>query len=99
MLRISIEFFAEQELHQATDYYDNQQLGLGTDFSIIAKDTFKQIAKSPDTWQLVKGKIHRCRMSRFPYFVYYRFDDECAYVLAISHDKRQPFYWVDRLSQ
>jgi len=90
MLKISLEFFAEHELNNAADFYDEQRLGLGSEFSAQVRNAFLQIVKSPSIWQLVKGNIHRYRVDQFPYCIYYRFDDEFIYILAISHNKRKP---------
>jgi plasmid stabilization system protein ParE len=48
---------------------------------------------APFVWGEVRGKV----VSRFPYTLMYRVDDEVVVILAVAHQKQRPEYWVDRL--
>ena len=38
------------------------------------------------------------RVSRFPHVIYFRIkDEETIQVLAISHERREPGYWRERI--
>jgi hypothetical protein len=47
-------------------------------------------------WPRVDRRHHRFVMRRFPYSVFYRFNDTELTVVAIAHHKRPPGYWARR---
>jgi plasmid stabilization system protein ParE len=34
---------------------------------------------------------------RFPYSLFYLFDNNTVFIVAVAHQKREPMYWKDRL--
>jgi ParE toxin of type II toxin-antitoxin system, parDE len=42
--------------------------------------------------------VRRCVLHRFPHLVIYRHKPEEILVVAVSHARRKPFYWLERLA-
>jgi plasmid stabilization system protein ParE len=57
------------------------------------------ILKSPDSYQPVKGGVRIFRLKRFPYSIFYRYNEAGQHVriVDIMHHKRRPDSWRDRL--
>ncbi len=66
------------------------------------EDAFDRICQDPLIYPRVehfsdRDEIRRCLLHRFPYLVIYRYRPDAILVVAISHVRRKPFYWLERL--
>jgi len=94
---------AELEAAEAVIWYDDQRLGLGDDFLVELKQAFDRIGSGPDELPLLESyagphDVRRCMLKRFPYLVIFACRPAEVLVVAISHARRRPLYWLDRLS-
>lgn len=88
---------AETELVEAAIYYANVRPGLGESFISEMERATELIAGRPEIGVLVADQnIRRISVRRFPYSLIYRVLSDRIRVLAISHHKRQPRYWLGR---
>lgn len=87
---------AEDELHDATNYYDAESPGLGHAFLEDIERVIAQIVQYPESSPLVSKLVRRRPLRRFPYNILYLVLPGAIRVLAIAHQKRRPFYWRDR---
>jgi plasmid stabilization system protein ParE len=87
---------ASRELNEAADFYDLEQLGLGTAFLDAVQAALLTVADNPQAFPLELGETRKCVVSRFPYSILYWFDGAVVHVSAIAHHKRRPGYWGDR---
>lgn len=88
---------AETELREAARYYEMQSPGLGDAFLDKVDSAVAAICAHPRSWPLVRGKVRRRLVYRFPYGLLYREDADEIVVLATMHLHRHPDYWLDRL--
>jgi len=90
---------AESELEEATDYYNERQAGLGTEFVQEFRRALDLVLKWPAAWLRVARttSARRIQLDRFPYRVIYQIVDNEIIVVAIAHTKRRATYWRDRL--
>jgi plasmid stabilization system protein ParE len=88
---------ANQELKEATLYYDHNSPGLGDDFLNEFSATLSRIVASPARWPVILGTARQLKLNRFPYAVIYETLPEEIVVIAVMHLRRQPFYWFNRL--
>jgi toxin ParE1/3/4 len=89
---------AEAEFLEAVGYYESKVSGLGgtliQEFHALAD----LIGKSPKAWQVaLPPDIRRAHLHRFPLAIVYREMSDSFQILAISHDRRRPQYWIVRL--
>jgi plasmid stabilization system protein ParE len=83
-------------MNLAADEYDTQRPGLGDDFLDAVHAAVMTLVDAPERWPLVDERHHRFVLKRFPYSVFYRFDETEVIVVAIAHHRRRPGYWARR---
>ncbi|MBI5640719.1 MAG: type II toxin-antitoxin system RelE/ParE family toxin [Nitrospirae bacterium] len=87
---------AEEEFIQAIEYYENNEPGLGYDFSIEVNSAIQNIVSFPTAWPELEEDMRRCLVKRFPYGVIYSIEQHGIFILAIMHLRRHPDYWKNR---
>jgi len=88
---------AENELNSTIDFYNQKVSGLGLEFLDEIERVINLINKNPDRWLVLKYQVRRYIVKQFPYSIFYIFEPNRIYVVAIAHQKRKPFYWKDRI--
>lgn len=89
---------AEAELHEAAQFYESRQSGLGDSFIDEIEKAVQDIEQRPYRWPVSRGIVRRCLVPKFPYAVLYLIHHEEIIVVAIMHLSRAPGYWFNRLS-
>ncbi|MDO9617934.1 MAG: type II toxin-antitoxin system RelE/ParE family toxin [Pseudomonas sp.] len=89
---------AEAEFLESVGYYESKVRGLGgaliTEFEALAT----LIGESPKAWRVeLEPDIRRVPLQRFPLSIVYREKPDGFQVLAVSHHRRRPQYWLGRL--
>jgi len=89
---------AEAEFDDAADYYESQEVGLGSSFQNEVEEKIWLIRQTPDRWMAV-GTLgaQKISLKRFPYSLYYFNQEERIWIIAVAHKKRRPFYWQSRV--
>ena len=103
-MRLTLTTEAELEASEAAIWYEDRREGLGGDFLTELRGALDRIRQAPQTAALLESyagpyEIRRYRLKRFPYLVIYSCWPADVIVLAVSHVRREPFYWLDRLGQ
>ena len=88
---------AEEEMYEAAKYYQSQTTGLGNDFLSEVERAIASIAQSPLTWPKIEGELRRRLVRRFPFGILYYIEPEEIVIVAVSHLRRTPGYWKNRL--
>lgn len=88
---------AQIELEEEVKYYNEQQPGLGYDFAKEVADTIARILRYPEAWTKLSKRTRRCRTKRFLYGIVYQIRGDKILVVAVSHLRRKPSYWRDRV--
>jgi plasmid stabilization system protein ParE len=88
---------AEEEMNEAASWYELNCEGLGQKFLSRIQGAVSDLAERPKACQLVRGHIRRKLVRQFPYAVLFREDPDVISIIAISHLRRRPGYWVKRL--
>ena len=87
---------AREELFEAAEYYDLESPGLGSSFLAAVGQALEQIRLYPESAPVVRGRIRRKTVQRFPYSLLYSLRGETIRILAVMNQKRRPFYWWGR---
>lgn len=95
-MNINLLRAAEDDLYEASLYYEERAKNLGVEFLEIVNCTLKKIADAPDAWPEIRANIKRCIIRRFPYAVYYAVEADSIQVIAIMHLRQHPRRWFDR---
>jgi toxin ParE1/3/4 len=88
---------AEAEIAEASDWYNQQKLGLGTDFVLAVSSTLTAIQQNPLQYQKVWREYRRAGLGRFPYGLIYRVTERDIVVLSCFHGRRNPRVWRNRI--
>ena len=87
---------AMQEFGEAVDYYEECEKGLGIEFVAEIYKGIELISQYPEAWHLLSKQTRRYLISRFPYGVIYRKNEDSIFILAIMQLNREPNYWKKR---
>jgi len=67
-------------------------------WNVIAglESSYQAIIEFPQTWPKFQKSFRRFLLSRFPFSVIYREQENEIYVVAVMHNSRRPGYWLKR---
>jgi plasmid stabilization system protein ParE len=93
---LSIHEAAEAEINEAADFYDIESPGLGSVFIDEIQRAIGSISEFPEAAPLVRGRVRKRLVAKFPYALVYSVRPDEIRILAVAHLKRRPFYWRGR---
>jgi toxin ParE1/3/4 len=97
MKNIVFHPLAEQELIDAAAYYEEQKLGLGSEYLAEVEHAVNFLIRYPEAGSKIRGSLHRLTLPKFPYSLLYRvLENDRLRILAVAHHKRRPQYWLNR---
>ena len=79
-------------------WYEEQNAGLGEDFIEEVENSYQAIIDFPKAWAPFPYGFRRYLLSRFPYSIIYKIEEDTIYVVAIMHNSRKPGFWLERLT-
>lgn len=88
---------ADDEFHDACEWYESRDTGLGRRFSQVVEDKLRSIADSPELYPEMHRDIREANLGRFPYTIYFRVGENGVRVLSVFHNSRNPEVWQSRL--
>jgi plasmid stabilization system protein ParE len=88
---------ARVEVFDAQDWYETQRAGLGNRFREEVGATVIRMAENPQQFQVVLDDVHRARLRKFPYSLFFRLETDTLLVIACFHVKRDPQTWQRRV--
>ena len=87
---------AEAELGEAFVWYEQQVVGLGSQFLLVVEAAINSIRQNPLQYPVVYKDIHRVLTRRFPYQIFFIINDKKIVIIAIFHGMRNPTIWKSR---
>jgi plasmid stabilization system protein ParE len=97
--RLIIRPEAELDLEDAFEWYESQAPGLGSEFVRAIDNCISAIGRSPLAYHVIYKQARRALVRRFPYSIFYLFEEDTIFVIACFHSKRNPNTWQDRLDK
>jgi toxin ParE1/3/4 len=88
---------AEEEMIEASLFYEMQSNGLGEDFLDDVQRTIDLVREHPRLGHAVGRGLRRMVLHRFPFNLLYSEVADTILVVAVAHHKRRPSYWSNRL--
>ena len=89
---------AAEEHKKQVAHYEEIQAGLGRRYHAQFLEVLTMVCASPAQSRVIlEPNIRRAMFKIFHFDVIYREVDGSVQVLAVSHHRRQPGYWVSRL--
>lgn len=71
---------AEEEIAEAYFWYEEKEAGLGDRFLLTLKKSLQLEAPRPDLYPVRFDQIHRTTIPKFPYAIYFGYDEKSIYV-------------------
>jgi toxin ParE1/3/4 len=96
-LKIILRPAAEDDLDEASAWYEEKRDGLGKQFLASVNDTLEKLRRQPDLGIVVHKRMRRANVRRFPYGVFYVVEPERLVVVGVLHGRRAPRIWKSRL--
>jgi plasmid stabilization system protein ParE len=93
---VVVKPLAERDATAAYDYYESLISGLGSRFLDELDHVLALIAEHPEMYQEVLPGVRRALTRVFPYGVFYAFEANTAFVIAIIADMQDPTSWQSR---
>lgn len=88
---------ATEELAEAAAFYNDRVEGLGKQLISEFERVINRIRQQPASGHSMNAHTRRMLLSRFPYAVLYREENEAIVVVAFMYKHRKPDYWVGRV--
>lgn len=87
---------AWKELEAAVAWYEEQREGLGAELAHAIDEALSDIMAAPLRWPRWQpdAPYRRRVIHRFPYSIFYAVEGSIVRVVAISHAKQRPGYWL-----
>jgi len=87
----------EEDLAEASAWYESRRTGLGDEFLSCVDACIAAILRMPEMQTIVHKQYRRALVRRFPYEVFYEYEEHTVTVYAIFHAARDPEKWRQRL--
>jgi plasmid stabilization system protein ParE len=85
---------AQQDLDDAHQWYQEQNLGLGQEFMRCVDAKLSELNRNPPHYKIIYGNlVRRALTNRFPFSIYFAAEDELVTVFAILDQRRSPQSW------
>ncbi len=96
MISVVFDPDARSEFLSVVQYYEECQKGLGQRFRIVVESALDKIIESPFRYRIIQAPFRRYLLQKFPYTIIYSIEPDHIRIIAVSHTKRKPEYWVNR---
>ena len=99
MMEVRFTTVAQGELAEARKWLNRQQPGLGKQLNEEVRQVAGRIEKMPFLFPLEQADVRKCSLTRFRYNIRFVIRDDVAFIIAFSHQHRDPQYWIERIDQ
>ncbi len=89
-MKIKLSPFAEQDLDDSIEYFNQQKEGLGDEFVNNVIETFERIKENPTQFPKINQNLRKAQTNGFSFNVFFTVKDAIAYILGIFHTSRNP---------
>lgn len=98
-MRVRFEERAKLEFDEARSWYVAIRSELGLLFGAEVRAAGQRIARMPLMYPVEMAEIRKCVLTRFPYTLRYALRNDLVLIVAVSHQHREPSYWIQSSSQ
>jgi plasmid stabilization system protein ParE len=88
---------AEEEMTEASLFYELESAGLGFEFLDDVQRVVDALREYPKLGRSIGRGIRRALLRRFPFSLIYSEEPDGILIVAVAHQKRRPGYWGKRI--
>ncbi|HVQ36418.1 MAG TPA: type II toxin-antitoxin system RelE/ParE family toxin [Pyrinomonadaceae bacterium] len=92
-------FPAEEEMTEASVFYEAASRGLGQDFLDDVQQAIDRVCEYPQAGEVIASDLRRVLLHRFPFSIIYSVETNLILVISIAHHARRPGYWQSRVDR
>lgn len=98
MYKIELTSFAELDIQESIQWYNDASNGLGNSFYKNIKSTISLIQRNPKYFPVRYKTIHTALVKEFPFMIHYQINEtnEAIIILGVIHTSRNPKIWDKR---
>lgn len=85
-----VERGAQSDIEDGYDWYEQCQSGLGVRFVDEMNSAFLRIFENPGSYPQIMPEIRRAVAHTFPYLVFFTFDAQSIFILAVIPAAKDP---------
>ena len=89
---------AEEEMNEASSFYETASDGLGIDFLADVQLGIDRLCEHPYLGPTVGQGLRRMLLHRFPFSLIYSVEPDAILIVAVAHHGRRPGYWKTRVA-
>jgi hypothetical protein len=79
-MMIKLSPFAEIDMQESINYYNEQKENLGNEFAIEINDTFDRIKENYEQFSITHKNMRKAKTNRFPHNVFFIVETQIAYI-------------------
>lgn len=99
MYKIVILPIAKEDIKEATNWYNKQQIGLGKRFIQEINLKVAKIKQNPFIYSIRYSIVHTSVLYVFPFMIHYIIEEKNILIIAVLHTTRNPETWNYRASK
>ena len=88
---------AENDIEDASVWYESQRQGLGQLFLDEVQKSLDVIVENPLLYPIIYRNTRRAVIHKFPFAIFFRFEENEVIVFAVIHGSRSPQQWKARV--
>jgi plasmid stabilization system protein ParE len=81
---------AQTNIRETAVWYEQRETGLGRRFMGEIRQSLESISTTPLRFPIIDNGVRRLLLRRFPYAIYFLWENESAIVIAVLHQHRDP---------
>ena len=90
---------AEEEMTEASLFYEAASTGLGSGFLDDVSRVIERLRQHPYLGQTVAPNLRKSHLLRFPFSLIYSVEADEILIIAVAHYGRRPGYWQERVDR
>jgi toxin ParE1/3/4 len=87
---------AEEEMSEASVFYETTSPGLGSDFLDDVQRVVDTLREHPELGRALGQGLRQAPLHRFPFSLIYATQTDAILIVAVAHQRRRPNYWNER---
>jgi plasmid stabilization system protein ParE len=88
---------AEEEMTEASVFYEAATSGLGADFLDDVHRIVGMLREHPELGRSIDQGFRQALLHRFPFSLIYSIEVDAVLIVAVAHQRRRPDYWRSRI--
>ena len=96
MRRLRVRKTARAEIAAAFDWYLERSPAAAGRFLEAVDEALRLIEEAPERHPIIRGRLRRVLLRRFPYAIYYKVYQSTITVVGVIHGHRHPDTWLRR---